>query len=198
MRQHHHRERAFWRSRCRGPKIGRPSQRSVTAPECYCQSETRRTPTLDASEDRAPGPRFSAEHPFGLRWPQGISALGGLRPERSPADGWRLAGPVDDLDGLRDTGRLQSALQGDFKVSRRRTSRQRQDARTASCPAIAHDGDCLLSRQGSQRTSQLLCKRRKLAGLAPANGHDQLGMVLVERLSRRVIPLGARGGQGTF
>jgi hypothetical protein len=43
VRQRHHRKRAFWRSRCRGPKIGRPSQRSVTAPECYGRSETRRT-----------------------------------------------------------------------------------------------------------------------------------------------------------
>ncbi len=125
------------------------------------------------------------------------SAGSGLNAHRLTAGDWQ--GPVDDLDGLRDTGQLQSALQGDFKVSRRRTSRQRQDrAELRCCPATAHDGDCQLSRQGSQRTSQLLCERRKLAGLAPANGHDQLGMVLVERLSHRVIPLGARGGQGTF
>jgi Domain of unknown function (DUF4158) len=34
VRQRNHRERAFWRSRCRGPKIGRPSPRPVTAPKC--------------------------------------------------------------------------------------------------------------------------------------------------------------------
>ena len=38
VRQRHHRECAFWRSRCRGPKIGRPSPRSVTAPECFVRA----------------------------------------------------------------------------------------------------------------------------------------------------------------
>ncbi len=33
-RQRRHRDRAFWRSRCRDAKIGRPSARSLTAPEC--------------------------------------------------------------------------------------------------------------------------------------------------------------------
>ena len=80
VRQRHHRERAFWRSRCRGPKIGRPSQRSVTAPECYGQSETRRrrgyptgTPS-DHSWDGLPALSVPREIRRDQRGPQSFTA----------------------------------------------------------------------------------------------------------------------------
>ena len=42
------------------------------------------------------------------------SAGPGMNAHRLTAGGWQ--GGVDDLDGLRDTGQLQSALRGDFEI----------------------------------------------------------------------------------
>lgn len=71
---------------------------------------------LDALEDRVHRPRSAQNIHSGYaeRKEFWYSAARGLNAQRLTAGDWQ--GAVDDPDGLRDTGQLQSALQGDFEI----------------------------------------------------------------------------------